>query len=350
MNFSQSQCIHIINLEFIGCGGNQVRYVEEFLVEKTMFKGQENSGTALESIETTAQIINSTFDSNRRGTYRECIILFDPDGGCFSDGFIGGAIIATNSTVDISQSKFEDNEADVGGAIFAEQHSIINMSGNVFVKNNATKFYNNATWEVGGVLLSFSSTITIEASEFYNNNATIGGVLGSDSNTITIEVSEFYNNYATNEGGVLYSVNSTTTVGGNNFTKNGSPIGAVIYVTSRSTFQHDHSYLLIDDNMADRYAVVYLSDSEFVANDSENGVAFSNNLGSLVAFNSNITFTGYATFVNNRPPQTASGDIQEGGAITLLQSNVFFFIEYAILNTTMLKMVEQYILLRANSM
>ena len=43
-----------------------------------------------------------------------------------------------------------------------------------------------------------------------------------------------------------------------------------------------------------------------------------------MAFNSNITFTGYATFVNNQPLQTASGDFQEGGAVTIFQSNVFF--------------------------
>ena len=61
MHFYQSQNIHITNLEFIGCGGNQVRHVEEFVVEDTKFKGQENSGTALELIETTAQIVNSTF-------------------------------------------------------------------------------------------------------------------------------------------------------------------------------------------------------------------------------------------------------------------------------------------------
>ena len=43
-----------------------------------------------------------------------------------------------------------------------------------------------------------------------------------------------------------------------------------------------------------------------------------------MAFNSNITFTGYAAFVNNTPSQTVSGDFQEGDAITLFQSNVFF--------------------------
>ena len=76
--------------------------------------------------------------------------------------------------------------------------------------------------------------------------------------------------------------------------------------------------------MADRYAMMYLSDSKFIGNDSENAIIFSNNLGSLVGFNSNMTFTGYATFVNNTPLQTVSGDFQEGGAITLFQSNIFF--------------------------
>ena len=415
-----------------------MRHVEEFVVEDTKFEGQENSGTALELIETTAQIVNSTFLSNK-GLYKECII-FDPEYGCQFDGFIGGAITATNSTVEINQSRFEGNRADFGGAIFAEQDSIINVSGNMFVSNNAYKrggvlfsisstitieaseFHNNANWvggvlysrgsnitieasefhgnnayKRGGVLTSSNSTITIEASEFHGNNANWGGVLHSFSSTITIEGSEFHGNNAIRHGGVLFSASSTITIeasefhnnanwvggvlysrgsnitieasefhdnnanwggvltssnstitiegsrfhgnnatdsggvldsdssnitiAGSNFTNNVSPIGAIIYAASRSMIQHIHSFLLVNNNKADRYAVIYLSDSEFIGDDSGNAT-FSNNLGSLVAFNSNITFTGYATFVNNTP--SVSGDFQEGGAITLFQSNVFF--------------------------
>ena len=87
IHFSQSQSIHITNLEFIGCGGNQVRNVKDFLVNNTKFEGQENSETALELIGTTAQILDSMFVSNRKGVYRHCI-LFDPDRGCILDGFI----------------------------------------------------------------------------------------------------------------------------------------------------------------------------------------------------------------------------------------------------------------------
>ncbi len=420
MHFYQSQCIHITNLEFIGCGGNQVRHAEEFVVKDTKFEGQENSPTAIELIETTAQIVSSTFVSNRKGLYRECVNFGLVNGcGFTSDGFSGGAIIATNSTVEISQSRFNENGADFGGAIFAEQGSIINMSGNVFVSNDANKWggalhssssnitieacefhgnntstrygnggalssYNStitieanvfASMGWGGVLYSSSSNITIEACKFYDNNAELGGVLYSDySNAITIKASNFHNNSATidvgvlysrsssitieateflhnnagsggvlysehstvtieateflhnsasNEGGVLQSSSSMITLAGSSFTNNVSPIGAIIYANFGSAIQHIHSILLIDNNMADRYAVIYLSDSEFIGNDSGN-VTYSNNLGSLMAFSSNITFTGHAIFVNNQP-RTVSGDFQQGGAITLLfQSNIFF--------------------------
>ena len=79
--FSQSQCMRITNLEFIGCGGNQVKHVGNFVIEDTKFEGQGNSETALEIIETTAQIVNSTFASNKKGLYRRCP-FYNPLDGC----------------------------------------------------------------------------------------------------------------------------------------------------------------------------------------------------------------------------------------------------------------------------
>ena len=332
LHFYQSQSIHITNLEFIGCGGNQMRHIEEFVVKDAKFEGQEKSSTALELIETTAQIVSSIFISNDVGSYRECVFIFGPWNNCVFAGFIGGAIIATNSTVDITQSKFEENRAaDFGGAIiFAEQGSIINISGNVFVGNNAnlggvllftfssaiiekSEFYGNNATE--GVVQSFSSSITIEASKVYDNNASFG-VLYCGSGTIaTIEANEFHDNY----GGVLYSSSSNIKIVGSSFTNNISPIGAIIYALFGSTIQHKHSFFLFDNNRAE-LAVIFISDSEFIEDDSGNAT-FSNNLGSLVASNSNITFAGYATFVNNQSPQTVPNI---GGAITLLQSNILF--------------------------
>ena len=160
-------------------------HVEEFVLQDTKFEGQGNSGIA-----TTALIVNSTFMSTRK-VIEHCITTFF---GTFT-AVAGGAITATNSTVDISQSIFEENRAGCGGAISAEQ-SIINMSGNVFINNNAF-FY-------GGVLFSFSNTITIEASIFCAiREGESGGVMFFCNSNITVGISEFHDNGA--PGGGVHS-------------------------------------------------------------------------------------------------------------------------------------------------
>ena len=441
--FNHSSYIEITNLEFIGCGGNQVIHVEEFVVQDTKFKGQDYSGTALEIIETTTKVVNTAFVSNKRGSYRKCV-LYDPDDRCY-DGFIGGAIIATNSIIDINQGKFEDNGANFGGAIFVEQNSIISMSDNAFIDNNAiicggalfaeqqsiinvnqSEFSQNAATIAGGVLYSHRSNIKIEASKFqdnigflgggvvtlhsnirfeasefrcnsanvggavfssnstitivssnfhdnsvngsggvmvssqsavviekcvlYNNRAMVGGVLLTDnvshanyvagstvqtctdsctlspfflSSTAKIEATEFHGNTAI-QGGVLHPSNTVISIGNSNFTNNSASIGSIVYSLNGTEILHKN--LLIDNNLASENAVLYIFDSSFKELHDSESFSFSRNLGSLLAFNSNITFISNATFVNNQAPKfnASAGDIHEGGAITLFQSNAFF--------------------------
>ena len=110
--------------------------------------------------------------------------------------------------------------------------------------------------------------------EFHNNTCLAelgsggGGVLYSYISITTIEASKFYYNSATREGGTLHFSRSTVMSGGCNFVKNYSPIGAAIYAQDSSKIQL-HDYLIIDSNTADRYAVIYLSNSEFRGYDSE---------------------------------------------------------------------------------
>ena len=212
--FNRFQYVHITNLEFIGCGGNQVKGIQEFVMNNTKFDGQDVTGTALELIKTTAQIINSTFVSHK-GTFRKCADIehLGLERSCSNIGNIisvGGAIISTNSTVNISHSKFKDNAAFVGGTILAEQHSIIVMSKNVFTNNSAI---------YGGVVWSFFSAITIISSNFHSNTAVLstrigsGGVLCSEKSTVIMSGnSEFLNNMATFNGGAMYSKNCTMSI------------------------------------------------------------------------------------------------------------------------------------------
>ena len=207
--FSHTQYVRITNLEFIGCGGNQGKAVEMLLISDTKFEGKDNSETALQLIATTAQIVNSSFVSNTHGTFKVDFL--------FDFWQVGGAIIAINSTNDISQGKFEHNKADCGGAIYAE-NSAINMNGVFINANNANLL---------GVLFFYNSTVTTEANHFLSNSALVGGVMTVLKSTITIEASTFRSNNASRYGGVLYSSYSNITIGGSIFSENISPVGAV---------------------------------------------------------------------------------------------------------------------------
>ena len=394
--FNRSHTVQITNLEFIGCGGNQVVNVDKFIVHDTSFKGQGNSGTALELIGTTARITNCTFLSNRNGNFR----------------LVGSAIIATHSNINISQSIFENNGADIlyyGGVMFAKQESIININTSTFIGNTAqygvlvsnncsitirrSEFYNNyannlgvlvsdssktiieqSIFEdnVGITLFSKRSNITIKKSKFYNNvkqylsGSTYGGILTSNRSRITIEESKFeyslgialfffecnstidMSEFKHNTGSVIQSDNSNivittskfdnnteagfyigqgivlASVGGTilslnntNFTNNKAPVLAAL----GSIIEHSNSLLIVNNSAGNGFAIIHLYNSEFIGHYSGNAT-ISNNMRSLVAFTSNITFMGNVNFSNNQQPQSTTA-LQEGGAITLVQSNIF---------------------------
>ena len=61
MIFNYSQNVFVTNLEFIGCGGNQMMNVDNFVIRDTTFFGQDNRGITLQLIETTGEIINCAF-------------------------------------------------------------------------------------------------------------------------------------------------------------------------------------------------------------------------------------------------------------------------------------------------
>ena len=305
ISFSHYRHVHINNLKFIGCGDNQVNHVEEFVVKNATFEGHGNSSTALKIIETAAKIINSTFKSNTKGMLR--YIPLRP-----REYYSGGGIVATRSEINIiSQSLFQNNAASYGGAIFAEKNSIIRICN--------SRFINNTTTNHGGALLSYSSTITIGTSRFDDNTATYGGVLYSHRNSITIGGNEMERDAATCHNNLNYNLRSRS-----NFTNNNSTIGAVLYIEYSSTINL-HGSLLIANNSATSYAVIHLTDSVLHLTYSGNST-FLKNVGSLMAFNSNITLMGYIEFVHNLQPQRSLSpdNFQEGGAITLFQSIVLF--------------------------
>ena len=76
-NISETTFATIKDLHFVGCGGNSVSQVEQFIVEDTIFEGVEGRGTALVLNEVTdANIARNLFLYNAHSStfqYREVI-------------------------------------------------------------------------------------------------------------------------------------------------------------------------------------------------------------------------------------------------------------------------------------
>ena len=330
--FRQLQYIHITDLEFVGCRGNRVENVNKFVVSITSFRGlgisEESSqqwwlirNSALIHFQTRAQIVNSTFVSNKGGSVRANTRYhfqgFIPGSvPAFAPDSVGGAIFAAHCEIEIIQSVFESNGADFGGSIFAEYSTIGVRNGTVLMNNNATSY--------GGAICIYSSDMIIEESKLFGNTAgEYGGALCSYNSTTGITSTSFHSNKANQHGGVLYIDNSTAKIDDGIIFNNSAPIGAVIYAQVDSVLQYRNT-LRVANNSAGRYAIIYVTDSTFRAHYSGYAI-LSNNLGSLLAFNSNITLMGYnVRFENNQPAQSTMPEFEEGGAVTLFQSNMFF--------------------------
>ncbi len=106
-------------------------------------------------------------------------------------------------TITISDSRFSENKASKGGAIYS--------IGTTLTVSQSTLSGNIATSEGGGVFSNISTT-SIENSTFSGNSAEEGGGLFADQSTLTITNSTLFGNRASNEGGGLYSGVSATTI------------------------------------------------------------------------------------------------------------------------------------------
>ena len=313
VNFGNSENIYIVGMEFVGCGGtsNQVENVGNFVLRDSTFLGQESSGTALELIGTTAQIFNCRFMSNRQGKY----IAFWEITQVY--GTVGGAILASNSSVNISQSHFEGNMARYGGAMYVERGSVVHITDSSFS-------HNNATWAGGGVLFSYISSITIEASTFHYNSGPSGGVLESrycditiinssfdnsttsasaggvadlSSSNVTIKSSNFTNTYAAFSGGVVYASGSNVTIESSNFENNTGIAGGALISFGRS--------------------IITIKSSRFYRN-----TASSSSGGVLDNHESKVTIIE-SEFVNNYTPQGGGALYSRGGTNLTVEGSRF---------------------------
>ena len=237
--FDNISYLWIRGLKFVGCGNNSAKSVEQFRLENSIFLGQKESETALEVIETSIKIVNSSFLFNTVGTFRGPIGVLKYSN--WADGplvyaYVGGAIIANQSNVTIKKSTFLGNRAEIGGAIFATQSSSIMMINSMFMENSVADYFGMHCY--GGVLYSENGLFVATGCEFSDNTATYGTVITAFNCTINVTSSKFYNNIAKEQGGVVWiQTGSSLTISDSEIANNTAQRkgGGIIHMTDSSS-------------------------------------------------------------------------------------------------------------------
>ena len=220
-SFKGLSLVHINRLKFTGCCGNKAESVWQLAIEDSMFFGRDNNSgavaAAFELVNTNALITKSSFVFNGNGSYRGPIGLLQlyslqaPTSEVNVYAFVGGALIATQSNVTITNSYFEGNRAQIGGAIFVEKGSTVIVSNSSFINNHA--FYSHAPY-IGGAIYcenspynsknTTSTNVFITDANFINNLAySQGGALVAFNNYLAMHNSTFVGNYAAALGGAI---------------------------------------------------------------------------------------------------------------------------------------------------
>ena len=189
-------------------------------------------------------------------------------------------------------------------------HAPVSIKFSIFISNLAS---------AGGVIhIIEDKAILIENCTFSNNSASgIGGVVSASFvSNFTVAYSAFESNWATQGGVVSVSFVSNFTVAYSAFESNWATQGGVVYATNYA-YIHMHDTKL--SNNAAVLGIMYFIESTCIVSGLSE---FTTNIGSLFAYNSNITIAGDATFANSCPSITNRTIFSEGGVITAFQSEV----------------------------
>jgi predicted outer membrane repeat protein len=161
---------------------------------------------------------------------------------------LGGAIyIETPSALTIHHTRFENNIAEVGGAIHSpvspstvtiDQGSLLDgniaqtgsggavfSNGSVFVERSA--FTNNSAVGLGGGIFNQNGSLTVSEVVFQDNSSgfTGGGIANLSSTNLVVVSTTFEGNHAAYRGGGLYSSVSTPTLNNITFVRNSAGSG-----------------------------------------------------------------------------------------------------------------------------
>lgn len=209
-----------------------------------------------------------------------------------NEAYYGGVFMLYGTTLNIVNSTFEDNVAQLavdsaGGVIFVDE------SSNVIISNS--RFINNGAYDDGGVILATTgSSLSISDSTFSGNEALDeGGAIFIQYGPVNIVNSEFDSNWAYNSGALFIAGNGgIAIVEGCTFKENiANNSGGAIVVFQDSNLTISDSSIL--DNTAFQGGAIYVEGANatlvnvsVTGNTADQGGAFFVDSGSVVSVQS----------------------------------------------------------------
>ena len=114
----------------------------------------------------------------------------------FAVGSGGGIVLESGTTASLIKTTFEANRAELGGGIYTNEAELTIQE---------SEFSNNQATADGGGLRVSSGMVSVENTDFLNNQATYGGGLEvSSDGQVQVRDSEFSGNEALTRGGAIY--------------------------------------------------------------------------------------------------------------------------------------------------
>ena len=310
--------------------------------ESSFVNNSAEIGGTVQSISSNVTISHSTFHSNRATTgvlnlfKSNCIIT----GSYFvrnSAMQVGGTIIIDHGTLSVHNSVFNNNTANLGGVIYAVNASLL----------MCTSSYNDnrAIINGGAIYLLFQNDLTTQQTIFNRNIAgNDGGVVFSLlQNTVNIIHGQFSSNQAQNDGAVFFiSYQTQLTLRTERMNQGNCSVlrdiecglaliiennkaerGSVLFSNDFSTIHlRGQAPLEIKRNSA-TLGTSYLYESTLFSNAT---VIFEDNVESIHAEKSTVSFSGNTSFINCTSSLKIDHLSQErkGGAIKSIQSDITF--------------------------
>ena len=335
LNFNNIKQLQISGLELIRCR-NRIESVGDFLLEDCHFRDGD-SGSALLLTQTKTNIERCSFLSNTAGTLTYVAVSY------YSRQFrVGGALRVTSSNLSISNSQFDSNEAERGGAIYIETGRNISITDCTFVNNKAviaqsylyadggalyvnsgsavvfhnSTFISNTAGDGGGAVSLYDAVLHDHQNIFHGNRArSMGGAIEASHSMITIDSSSYSNNTADYGGGAVSAHSSSVAMSHSSFYNNEAYYGGAFYSYYNNIITAYNSSFYNNEAADDGGAfysgynnIITAYNSSFYNNEADDGGAF-------YSYNDNIITAYNSSFDNNKARYS-------GGAIASYDSSI----------------------------